>query len=102
MQKYEKMPDTIDEHIRSLQHELQNLLKSHAALRKENGRLKQQLKVAEEQNSHWLDNARLLQQKIHIMQATAGKMEGEDKKEFEKTINRYIKTIDQCLNVLNQ
>lgn len=96
------MPEKIDERLHSLQQELQNLLKHYALLQKENSQLKEKLQTAEEQNEHWLDNARLLQQRVHILQASATNMEKADKKEFEKTINRYIKAIDQCLNILNQ
>jgi len=44
---------------------------------------------------------KLLEQQQHILKAAAGKMEEPDKKEFEQVLNKYIREIDKCINLLN-
>ena len=39
---------------------------------------------------------------LNILKASAGKLEGNEKSAFEKTINKYIRSIDKCIGLLNK
>jgi len=75
--------------LKRIQTKLQQLLKKHAILQKENGWLRQET----------LDN---LKQQIDVLKYSGGEMSETDKKEFEKKINSYVKEIDRCIVMLSQ
>jgi hypothetical protein len=91
-----------EQHLKRIQDKLQQLLKNHAAVQKENHRLKQELekdhKEAKEQQKKIDD----LKQQVDILRLNAGEMSDIDKKEFEKRINSYLKEIDRCIVLLSE
>ena len=92
----------LDTNIKRINGKLQQLLKNYQHLQKENQR---QAELIEElKNTKEKDNQQIivLQEKISILKAAAGKMNEKDKKVFEKTINQYIKEIDKCISMLNE
>jgi hypothetical protein len=96
------MPDSIDLHIKNIQAKLQLLLKNHALLIKENNQLKKENENYQAKEKAMTEKTEQLQQQINILKTSAGQMEGKEKMEFEKIINRYIRTIDKCINLLNE
>jgi adenine-specific DNA methylase len=95
------MPETIDIHIKNIQVKLQLLLKKHAFLEKENNRLLKENEAYQLNEKNWVDKMHLLEQQVNILKASTGKFEGAEKKEFEKSINGYIKSIEKCIGMLN-
>ena len=95
------MPESIDIHIKNIQAKLQVLLKKHAFLEKENARLSRENEAYKANEQDLVDKVNFLQQNVHILKASAGELEGLEKKEFEKNINGYIKAIDKCIGLLN-
>lgn len=95
------MPDAIEVHIARLQSKLNVLLKQHEGILAENKKLRTEnarlILSGKEQNSQLV----LMEQQLNILKSSAGRLEGEEKKAFEKTINQYIKTIDKCMTLLN-
>jgi seryl-tRNA synthetase len=89
-----------EEHLKRIQEKLQQLLKQHSAMQKENNRLKEELQVAEGKVMAQQKNADELKQQVSILKLNAGEMSAADKKEFEKKINTYIKEIDRCIAML--
>jgi chromosome segregation ATPase len=88
--------------LKRIQTKLQQLLKQHSVLQKENGWLKDELDVAKKEvsaNQETLDN---LKQTVNVLKFSNGEMSGTDKKEFEKKINSYVKEIDRCIAMLGQ
>lgn len=81
---------------------MQLLLKQHAALQKENDRLKQDLLQATEKISAQQKNTEELKQQVSVLKLNAGEMTAADKKEFEKRINTYLKEIDRCIAMLGE
>ncbi len=81
---------------------MQLLLKQHAALQKENDRLKQDLLQATEKISAQQKNTEELKQQVSVLKLNAGEMTPADKKEFEKRINTYLKEIDRCIAMLGE
>lgn len=92
----------LEQHIKRINDKLQHLLKNYQLLQKENSRqseLIKQFKEAKEKDNQQITT---LQEKISILKAATGKMNEADKKEFEKTINQYIREIDKCIGLLSE
>lgn len=86
-----------EEHLKRIQDKLQQLLKQHAVILKENNKLKDELLVAREGSLLQQKNMEELKQQVSVLKLGAGDMTEGDKKEFEKRINGYIKEIDRCI-----
>ncbi|MBO9660937.1 MAG: hypothetical protein J7527_19095 [Chitinophagaceae bacterium] len=91
-----------EEQIKRIHEKLQQLLKQHASLQKENQQLRSELENAQKQVSHYQDTAESLKQQVSILQLGNGEMSESDKKEFEKKLNTYIKEIDRCIAMLSE
>lgn len=95
------MPENIETHIKNIENKLQIFLKNYAALKKENmilAKENQTLKLTEKKLT---EKNELLEMQNKILKASAGTLEGDEKKEFEKRINQYIKSIEKCMATLN-
>ena len=93
--------DNLEEHIKSVTEKLQQLLKKHVALKKENENLKEELKKRKQKEEDYKFTLHELDQKVDILKASSGQMTEADQKEFEKRINQYIKEIDKCIGLLS-
>ena len=96
------MPDNIELHIKNLHEKLQLLLKKHALLLKENNQLKKQNESYQSNEKILIEKSEQLQQQVNILKTSAGQLEGKEKADFEKSINRYIRSIDKCIAILNK
>lgn len=90
------------QHLKRIQEKLQQLLKNHAALQKENSRLKLELGNSIKQSGQQQKNMEDLKQQVSILKLGTVEMNGTDKKEFEKKLNAYIKEIDKCIALLSK
>lgn len=93
---------TTEQHLKRIQDKLQQLLKLHAAVQKENTRLKEDLHIAQEKISGQHKQVDELKQQVSILKVNTGDMSEADKKEFEKRINSYLKEIDRCIALLGE
>ena len=93
---------TTEQHLKRIQDKLQQLLKQHAALQKENSKLKEELEAAKQKSVLHQKSTDELKQQVSILKVSAGDMSEADKKEFEKRINGYLKEIDRCITMLGQ
>lgn len=91
-----------EQQIKRIQDKLQQLLKQHTALQKENGRLRQELQEAQSSLTGFQKSTDELKQQVGILKAASGEMNEADKKEFEKRLNGYIKEIDRCIALLGE
>lgn len=92
----------IDEQLKTIQEKLQKVLKRLTALEKENDWLNNQyqsLKFTDAEKTETIDT---LHQKINILQAASGNMSPEDKSQFEKRINGYVKQIEKFIGMLSK
>lgn len=96
------MPDNIDVHIKNLQSKLHLLLKKHALLSKENDQLKRENENYQSKEKESTERKMQLEQQVNILKTSAGQLEGNEKINFEKSINSYIKSIDKCITMLNK
>lgn len=92
----------LEENIKRINAKLQQLLKQHQLLQKENEQLK--LSVSELKINQQTDLKKIneLEQQIAILKSAAGKMNEGDKKMYEKQINHYIREIDKCIGLLSE
>jgi len=91
-----------EEQIKRIYDKLQQLLKQHASLQKENQLLREELEIVQKQVSQYQETAEALKQQVSILQLGSGQMSEEDKKDFEKKLNTYIKEIDRCIAMLSE
>ena len=94
--------NTTEEQLKRIQDKLQQLLKQHTAVRRENEKLKEELGAAREKLIHQLKNTDELKQQVSVLKMNAGGMNDSDKKELEKKINSYLKEIDRCIALLGE
>jgi L-lactate utilization protein LutC len=91
-----------EQHLKRIQEKLQQLLKQHAAVQKENNRLKEELQGTREKNLQQQQYMDELKQQASVLKMNAGEMSSADKKELEKRINSYLKEIDRCIALLGE
>jgi len=92
----------IEIQLKRIQDKLQLLLKNYAALQKENLRLKEELDKNRTQSFANQQSIENLKQQVEVLKISSGDWDENDKKEFEKRINSYIKEIDRCIALLSE
>ncbi|MEO5650866.1 MAG: hypothetical protein ABIR03_13215 [Ginsengibacter sp.] len=95
------MPESIDIHIKNIQTKLQLLLKKHVVLVNENARLVKENQNFKSNETIWTEKMNSLELQVNILKASAGKLEGKEKNDFERTINQYIRSLEKCMAILN-
>ena len=95
------MPE-LDVHIKRIQEKLQLLLKRYHELQKENNQLKKELEKSSKQSLQNQQTIETLKQQAEVLKISSGNWDENDKKEFEKRINHYIKEIDKCIALLGE
>ncbi len=94
--------NTLEAQIKIVSDKLQQLLKKNASLQKENEMLAREIGDLKEKDKEHKASIFSLNQKVNILQATSGNMSDEDRREFEKRIDLYIKEIDKCIGILSE
>lgn len=94
--------DNLETNSKVVLDKLQQLLKKHMTLQKENEGLKNDLAVLQNKEYDYKLAIDELHQKVNILQASSGQMTHKDQKEFEKKISQYIKEIDKCIGILSE
>jgi type I site-specific restriction endonuclease len=92
----------LEEQFKRVNTKLQQLLKQHLLLQKENEKLKDTLKIVQLSKDQDTEQINKLQQQVSILKTSIGQMTEADKKAFEKQINQYIKEIDKCIGLLSE
>lgn len=93
---------TVDQQFTIVNEKLQQLLKQHNRLQKENAELRLELLRCKETDTLRLHRIEELQQQVVILKHAAGEMTDKDKKDFERKINQFVKEIDKCIAYLSQ
>ena len=92
----------VDVHIKRIQEKLLQLIKQHHELQKENSQLKKELERSAKQSSNHQQTIETLKQQVEVLKISSGNWDEQDKKEFEKRINHYIKEIDKCIALFSE
>jgi hypothetical protein len=93
---------TIDQQFTTLTEKLQVLLKQQQRMHKENERLRGELAEAARREQECHQRMEQLEQQITILKLGNAALPEQDRKEFEKKINQYIREIDKCIAFLSQ
>ena len=88
--------------IRRIQDKLQQLLRQRDFLLKENGKLKEELRLLQQDQTGQVTRLEQLQQQVEILGATKAAMSEGEKKELEKRLSQYIREIDRCITLLGE
>ena len=89
-------------HISIIQTKLQQLLKQHELLKKENAKCQQQLSTLQREQMIQKEKMEDLLQQNLLLKASVTNMDGADKKALEQKIQHYIKNIDKCISLLSK
>ncbi len=92
----------LEKQLKRIQDKLQQVLKDHSSLQKENLRLKEELDKNRNQSFTNQQTIEELKQQVDVLKISSGDWDEGDKKEFEKRINTYIKEIDRCIALLSE
>lgn len=94
--------ENVASQISRIQNKLNELLKKHAALQKQN--LQQQESIASLKKQNETNEKRLkeMEEQHYILKSAAGNLGDADKKAFEQIIGKYIKEIDKCIALLSE
>jgi hypothetical protein len=92
----------IEGQILRIQDKLQQLLRQRDLLLKENGKLREELRKAQEGQAG--DSTRLeqLRQQVEVLRVTRTAMSEGEKRELEKRLGQYIREIDRCIAMLGE
>ena len=93
---------TTEQQLKRIQDKLQQLLKQHTLLQKENQSLKDELGLLKTQSEEYHSASEKLKQQVEILKYTNGEMDEDGKKQFEKRINGYLREIDRCIAMLSR
>ena len=88
--------------IKRIQQKLQQLLKQFEDLQKENKQLSKELERSNQQTDQSRITIETLKQQVEVLKISSGNWDENDKKEFEKRINFYLKEIDKCIALLSK
>lgn len=94
--------NTVDQQFTILNDKLQQVLKRISHLQKENAQLRTELHAAHEKETAAQAQVDELKQQASILKFAAGGLNDKDKKDFERTISRYIRQIDKCIAYLSR
>jgi hypothetical protein len=92
----------IESQILRIQDKLQQLLRQRDLLLKENGKLKDDLRKAQENQTGESKRLEQLKQQVEVLRVTKTDMSEGEKKELEKRLGQYIREIDQCIALLGE
>ena len=93
---------TVDQQFNIINDKLQQLLKQQTRLKKDNERLREELKKCKATENDYQQKIDELSQQMSILKLAGGDMNDKDKREFERKINQYIREIDKCIAFLGQ
>ena len=96
------MSEDINEAIRRIQDKLQQLLRQRDLLLKENGKLREELRLLRQDQTGQVTRLEQLQQQVEILGATKAAMSEGEKRELEKRLGQYIREIDRCITLLGE
>lgn len=91
----------LENQLKRIQEKLQLVIKQSSSLQKENLRLKEELEKCNRIGTEQQKKMEELKQQVEILKISSGEWNENDKKEFEKRINGYIKEIDRCISLLS-
>ena len=90
-----------DQQLVRINEKLQQILKQHEILQKENDKLKGELIPSKQREALLLEQIGRLEQQVMVLKTGTGHMSEIDKKELDKKLNGYLREIDRCISMLS-
>ena len=81
---------------------LQQLLRTHELLIKENEKLKTEVGELKSKQEYQAGKISELEQSVSVLRTLTGNMDDQEKKALEKQLNIYIREIDRCIAMLGE
>lgn len=94
--------ETAAEHITRIYNKLQPKLKRLSLLEKENEILRSEISELKKTRELFEKKLVSVQEQNYILKATTNQLSDSDKIALEQTINKYIRDIDKCINLLSE
>ena len=91
-----------DEQIKRITDKVHILLNQVLSLKKENEKLKQDLKQFKQKDTEKNTQIESLLQKVDILKAAKTELTEEEKKAFEKRINHYLREVEKCITLIQE
>ena len=91
-----------ENHISTIYNKLLPKLKRLAALEKENQQHKELIRQLTEKAEHNQQQLKNFQEQIYLLKAASNTLSPQEKAGLEQTINKYIREIDKCINILSE
>lgn len=95
------MPESLERHINDIYTRLQHFMKQHGEVVKENELLNRDLGKMKKENESQATVIRELKEQVLVLKSAALSLDEKDKKQLSNTINQYIRTLDKCMEMLN-
>ena len=92
----------LNDHIKHIAAKLQQLLKRHEVLQKENTAFRHDIEALRKENEQFRQQVEELKQQQLILKASSAPLNEADKKEMEQKINAYLRNIDKCISLLGK
>jgi len=81
---------------------LQQLLRTHELLNKENEKLRTEVAELRSKQENQAAKIAELEQSVAVLRTLTGNMDDQEKKALEKQLNLYIREIDRCIAMLGE
>lgn len=95
------MNEHINNQLKNIQQQLQQLLKEYSFVQKENQKLKKELELLQQAKEEQQKRLEVLQQKSEVTQLGTDSWSKEEKQALQKRIDVYLKEIEKCISLLN-
>ena len=93
---------SVDQDFNRVGEKLQQLLKDHRRLQRENEKLHEELAAAQQIIEAGESRVQSLQQQMAVLKLAAGEMDEKEKKVFEKKLNQYIHDVEKVIAALSE
>lgn len=93
---------SVDQDFNRVGEKLQQLLKDHRRLQRENEKLHEELAAAQQIIEAGESRVQSLQQQMAVLKLAAGEMDEKEKKVFEKKLNQYIRDVEKVIAALSE
>lgn len=93
---------SVDQDFNRVGEKLQQLLKDHRRLQRENEKLHEELAAAQLIIEAGESRVQSLQQQMAVLKLAAGEMDEKEKKVFEKKLNQYIRDVEKVIAALSE
>ncbi|MBN9349923.1 MAG: hypothetical protein J0H55_04495 [Chitinophagaceae bacterium] len=94
------MLDEVLTRIAGISSRIQKLTADYSMLENELQKTSRENLLLKEKQSSLEEEIRQMKEQIFILKASNAPLGDDDKKEFQKSLNEYLRTVDKCISLL--